>query len=231
MSPPWTAGTQIMLRHALAGRTWALVPVTVVEDSTETTVFRISAGSSYLAPHDESGRLLRLGPSHWGLAHRRWTTHDLLYLVPKGSWFALALQLEPGTSRPVGWYVNFQEIAVRRPWGLDSLDLELDLVSTAEGTTTPRWEVKDADRFQSLVATGFLTAEQHRATIEALREVSRPDALRHERATLLRCADLPGREVAELPTAARHTGAVPPDVTRDVLTATHRARHMKWSFA
>src|SRR5690606_37440064 len=49
----WPAGAQVMLRHVVGDRTWALVPVMVLRDTAEATLLRIIAGSLYLAPHDD----------------------------------------------------------------------------------------------------------------------------------------------------------------------------------
>ncbi|WP_327000920.1 DUF402 domain-containing protein [Dactylosporangium sp. NBC_01737] len=213
MNALWPAGAQVMLRHAVAGRTWALVPVTVLHDTAEATALRISAGSVYLAPTEDGRRLLRLGPARWQLAPRPWTLHDVHYLMPRDRWFALGLLLRPGTAHAVGWYLNFQDPPARRPWGIDTLDLELDMVAPADrhATTTPRWSLKDAARFRALVNNGFFTKTQMRHTVAAVREVSGPGALRGERAELLRTAGRTG-PAADLGTAAGFCGALPPDV-------------------
>ncbi|MCX4967039.1 DUF402 domain-containing protein [Streptomyces sp. NBC_00654] len=201
-----------MLRHAVADRTWALVPVTVVHNTAEATLLRISAGSLYLAPHDDNGRLLRLGPDRWTPVPRLWTTHDVHYLLPRDRWFALGLLLRPGTPEPVGWYLNFQDAPVYRPWGIDTLDLELDMVAPADHRDRLRWKLKDAPRFRHLVTTGFLSKEQMRQTVAGVRELRAPDSLRDERAELLRSAG-PHGPPADLATAAAFCGALPPDLT------------------
>lgn len=211
MSRLWPAGAQVMLRHTLEGRTWALVPVTVLQDTAVATVVRISAGSRYLAPVDEQGRLLRLGPSRWWLRPRTWNSHDVLYLLTHGRWFAVGLLVRPGTAQSSGWYLNFQTAPQRTTWGIDTLDLELDMVAPAGRDEAPAWRLKDAARFRALVAAGFFSKAQMRHTVAALRGIRASDTLRRERGKLLRLSQRLG-PAADLASAVRFCGTLPPDV-------------------
>ncbi|MDA0563796.1 DUF402 domain-containing protein [Streptomonospora sp. S1-112] len=210
MRGAWAEGAQILLRHAVRGRTWSLVPVTVLGDTPDGAVVRISAGSHWLAPTAADGALLRLGPDRWHLAARPWTTHDLVYVVEPDRWYALGLLVLP-TGRPVAWYLNFQLPARRTPWGIDTLDLELDMTAPVRAAeAVPRWRLKDAPRFRALVAAGFFSTDQLRHTVAALRTHRAADLLAEQRRELLRHRHR-RHPPAGIAAAARGAG-LPPDV-------------------
>ena len=57
-----------------------------------------------------------------------------------------------------GWYVNLQEPVRRRPGGYDTMDWQLDLWVTPDGT--PAW--KDEDDVGTAIRQGLLTQSNAR---------------------------------------------------------------------
>lgn len=79
------------------------------------------------------------------LTVRAWQGNDVLILMPENAAHSVWWFFREGTF--TGWYVNLEAPYVRRPDGVETRDLVLDIVVTPER----RWEWKDADEFDRLV--------------------------------------------------------------------------------
>ncbi|MGA5297687.1 DUF402 domain-containing protein [Streptomyces koyangensis] len=160
------AGDQVLLRHTLRGRTWCLLPVTVLRAGSAGCVVRISAGTEWLAA-SRRGQRVRLGNGGWRLGTARWTGNDLTYFLRPRDWYAIGLLAAPEDGAERGWYVNFQQPYRHRPWGLDTLDLELDLVrGSAAGSS---WSWKDREEFHALRRTGLIGPHAANQVLRAAR--------------------------------------------------------------
>lgn len=150
--------SNFFLRHVLFGRTWCLLPVTVLERSHELIALRISCGSNWLAACDQDGGWLQIDDwTSWELRAKSWTSSDLTYLIPFGAWCAYGILRRPGCHNPHLCYVNFQKPLQETRWGFETLDLELDLVSSwFPDHETQHWNFKDLERFNDLLERGVL---------------------------------------------------------------------------
>ncbi|MFF1708294.1 DUF4931 domain-containing protein [Streptomyces sp. NPDC058252] len=151
---PWPGGSQVLLRHVSAERTWCLLPVTVLYDDGQRFVFRIQVGTTWLAAVRPGGGRAHGWHRRWRLTATRWSGHDGTYVVDRGRWYGIVMFTDPATGELVKWYVNAQDPIQRRPWGFDTMDRELDVEVPPHGGTA-RW--KDQHRLAKLVAEGVTT--------------------------------------------------------------------------
>jgi hypothetical protein len=154
----WSSGEPILTRCVLGGRVVGAIPQRVVEDSGGVTVSWIQAGSQVAYPLGlaDDGSLLH--PDTWPIEVRGWHGNGCLELVPTGRRHMIRhFYADDGAF--AGWYVNLQEPVVRRPRGLDSTDLQLDLWIEPGGRVT--W--KDEDHLEQAVGYGIFTREVARA--------------------------------------------------------------------
>lgn len=75
------------------------------------------------------------------LAVLTWQEYDILVLMPPVAAYSVWWFFRDGVF--AGWYVNLEEPHVRRPDGVDTNDLILDIVVTPQR----QWEWKDTDEF------------------------------------------------------------------------------------
>ena len=150
----WTPGAVVSLRHVLAGRTWCLLPVTVLLDSPVVTVVRISAGSRWHAAVDAGGVRAHTWERQWTLASTTWAGDDCTYAVRPGRWAAVGWCAPADGSGEGRFYVNGQRPVRFVPSGLETLDLELD-AELYPPAFEPRW--KDRDRFDRAVREGVVS--------------------------------------------------------------------------
>jgi hypothetical protein len=151
----WTAGSAIARREVWQGRIWLANPLYVVEDRRDLLVlyqpegspFGFGSGDGWPTPsgrHPYDGRSAWVGEGPLGL-HR------------PGDPYAVWAYWSPLPDRRfLGWYVNIQTPYRRTAIGIDSLDLELDLLVSPELEVT----VKDEDQVDHSAALGrFSDAE------------------------------------------------------------------------
>jgi hypothetical protein len=166
----------VVLRNVVKGRTWCLLPVTVLADDPTQTVVRISAGTRWLAATGQDGGRVRMGTRSWRLGHTDWTGHDLTYRITPGAWYAVGALTRPADGELVRWYINCEEPLRRRFWGYDTCDLELDLESDPDGE--PQWRWKDVAEYRRLRRQGIVRRRAARriarGTRQAIEVAARP---------------------------------------------------------
>ncbi|MEU5938120.1 DUF402 domain-containing protein [Micromonospora sp. NPDC047548] len=74
-----------------------------------------------------------------------WQGYDILVLMPPQAAYSVWWFFQEGLF--AGWYVNLEEPYVRRPDGVDTNDLILDIVVTPQR----QWEWKDTDEFDERI--------------------------------------------------------------------------------
>jgi hypothetical protein len=151
----WSYGDAIVRREVLNdGRPWLAHVVYVVEDSDDHLVTFTPSGApfAFLDGHfpTETGR------HPWHGQRDRWQGHGSLHIQRPGDEHAVWC-FWSGPDRVLStWYINLQEAFRRTPIGMDTQDLELDIVVSPDGS----WQVKDADVMDQRVEEGRYTAEQ-----------------------------------------------------------------------
>jgi hypothetical protein len=148
----WSPGDVIVRREVWRGRPWLANPLYVVEDTADALVLYQPEGSPWgfgagddwptaSGRHPYDGRSAWVGEGPLGL-HRR------------GDPYAVWAYWGQPDRAFMGWYVNIQVPLRRTEIGIDSLDLELDLL------VSPTYEVivKDEEHVDASAALGRFSA-------------------------------------------------------------------------
>lgn len=151
-------GVAILKREVWDGRVWLQVPVRVVSDDSNVLAVALVDGAPFLfddeaPPHPWSGRSSWAGPT-------------VLLLWRTGDWYSVWKFFDG--DRFDGWYVNFERPLVRTTDGIDTDDLELDLVIDPDGTRM--W--KDVEQLHARLQSGRLDVDALVHVLEAAAEVS-----------------------------------------------------------
>ena len=147
----------VVRREVWRGRSWLANPLYVVEDTDELLVLYQPEGSPFgFGAGDDwptvSGR-------HPYDGRTGWVGEGPLGLHRPGDPFAVWAYWSRPDRAFLGWYVNIQVPFRRTPIGIDSLDLELDLL------VSPQLEVvvKDEDHVDRSAALGRFSSEDAEA--------------------------------------------------------------------
>jgi hypothetical protein len=147
----WTPGEVVVRREVWQGRPWLANPLYVVEDSDELLVLYQPEGSPWgfgagddwptaNGVHPYTGRTAWVGEGPLGF-HR------------PGDPYAVWAYWGGPERTFLGWYVNIQAPYQRTSIGIDSLDLELDLLVSPELAVF----VKDEEHVEQSTALGRFT--------------------------------------------------------------------------
>jgi hypothetical protein len=170
----WSAGDVVVRREVWRARPWFANPLYVVEDTDDLLVLYQPEGSPFgfgvgdgwptvTGRHPYDGRTGWVGEGPLGL-HR------------PGDPYAVWAYWGGADRRFMGWYVNIQVPFRRTPIGIDSLDLELDLL------VTPQLEVvvKDEEQVDQSAALGRFSIDDaaaiHAAGVEVKRRIEEQGA-------------------------------------------------------
>lgn len=147
---PWLPGDPIVRRDVWHGTPKVAWAGTVVDDSAGLLVIHMPEGSPlafhpdfFGAPHPWSGR-------------DAWHGHGVLQLQRPGEMYAVWVFWRGPERRFAGWYVNIQEPFRRTSLGVDTQDLELDIVIAPDGS----WEFKDDENLEHWVERGRWTTSE-----------------------------------------------------------------------
>jgi len=109
----------------------------------------------------------------WKLEKYVWHTNRLLCLLEPGNYYSTMLFWRAEDNRFLGYYINFQLPFRRSRSGIDTLDLELDLIINPDFSI----EWKDREDYQKGIEHGIISsawaAEIERATREILGRVEK----------------------------------------------------------
>jgi len=157
----WSSGEAILLRHVLGPRVLTAIPQRVIADNTASTATWIEPGTRIAYPLGLAPDGSLLDPDTWTVDLRAWFGNGCLDLTPAGRAHMIR-HFWGDDGAFAGWYVNLQDPVHRRPGGLDTTDLQLDVWIEADGTV--QW--KDEDHLEQAVAFGMFS----QAAADAARE-------------------------------------------------------------
>ena len=149
----WAPGDVIVRREVWRGRPWLANPLYVVEDSDDLLVLYQPEGSPF--GFGASDDWPTVDGRHPYAGRTGWVGEGPLGLHRPGDPFAVWAYWGRPDRRFLGWYVNIQVPFQRTSIGIDSLDLELDLL------VSPALEValKDEDHVDRSAALGRFTTD------------------------------------------------------------------------
>ncbi|HXM56035.1 MAG TPA: DUF402 domain-containing protein [Candidatus Dormibacteraeota bacterium] len=155
----------------------------LLEETSDRLVVHVAVGTRWLVPTDERGR--RHGPlerAGWSLRPAVWERHEAIQVHYRDEFRSVWNLFRPDGDGVVERYVSFQLPATRTSYGIDSLDLELDVVASADFST---WRWKDVEAYRAARRSGAIDDGAARgvrtAAIRTLRELRRramPDLAR-----------------------------------------------------
>lgn len=158
-------GEVIVKREVWNGRVWLSLPVTVLcdegPDDGGVLAVQLEDGAAFTFDDDE--------PVHPWSGRAAWTGATVLQLRRAGDWYAVWKFFTDGAFDC--WYVNFERPVVRTDDGIDTDDLELDLVIEPDGTRA--W--KDVQHLHARLEEGLMTRDDLGHVLAAAADVS--DAL------------------------------------------------------
>ncbi len=132
---------------AWIGKSWAAMPVFVVEDNDDALVTYIASGAEFGFP---AGDWPTPNGSHPWSGRGGWSGHGALMVQRPGDHHAV-WHFWSGPDREFAcWYINLQTSFVRTTSGYDTQDLELDIVVLPDGS----WSLKDFEVLPDRVAEG-----------------------------------------------------------------------------
>jgi hypothetical protein len=166
-------GSTIALRGVLENQVTYAQACLVVRDSPEETVLALLPGAQCAFPQwyrhkrnadssPEARWHATLRGDH-NLSPARWQTNRFLMLLSPGTYYSVYLIWDNNTHRFHCYYVNFQRPYVRTHCGLDTYDLELDLVVLPDGGI--KW--KDTEHYEAGVRLGVIRQQWVDAINEA----------------------------------------------------------------
>lgn len=168
----WSLGDHVILRHVHAGKVWAAIPVTVVEDNPQRIALYVCPDTEFAAPlcsRDEHLRILSSG--HWTLQLLSWFGHHLWTTTPGASYSIWTLWSGSNWKHQM-WKINPEEPLQRTSIGFDTRDHEIDVVIQSD---LSRWDWKDEDEFAEAVQLGLITSEDanqiRQKTIQVANEI------------------------------------------------------------
>jgi len=165
--PPWPAGTVIALRETYNAQVRSARPLRILEDTDDMVVGYLVAGSTVAWPRRADGTPSRTPNLEWKLVIEKWQGPGSLWILPRNAGWAATLFYDLTTGDPVRWKINFQDPWIRTPYGLDALDLALDLM--VELNLTDRY-LKDEDELADIIAAGVI--DDDRTVLAELEAVS-----------------------------------------------------------
>jgi len=170
-------GSTVVRRDVLRGKVWTAAPYRVIRDTGTELVLACWPGVEMLAPTtwiqwlrsgDEAVRnqgIPNLVDGRWELDRWAWRDRTLLARFAAGDYFSVTrfFDAEGGCG---GWYVDFVRPYRRTRIGIDTFDLLLDLIVTAD-LSGYRW--KDEDEYARGRRLGLIDDALHQR-VDAARE-------------------------------------------------------------
>ncbi|MFF0390518.1 DUF402 domain-containing protein [Kitasatospora sp. NPDC004615] len=163
--PPFRPGAAVLRRDVHGGRVWTARPHRVLADTGHALTLACWPGIEGLAPTtwtealrtgDDTVRkqgLNHLAAGTWTLGPHRWERTAVLSHCLAGEWFSIHAFQDAATGEPLRRYVNFEMPHRRRPGGIDTMDLALDLVATPD---LAGHRFKDRDEYAQLRRLGVV---------------------------------------------------------------------------
>jgi predicted RNA-binding protein associated with RNAse of E/G family len=157
----WKAGDTVIWRGIFRNRVWHAVPSFVVKDTLQELVLAVIPGTNcmveenYAKSHKDGKRRWDFKDKDWLLEEFTWHTNRVLTITESEKYYSIMLFWNHARNEFLGYYVNFQLPFQRSHCGIDSLDLDLDIV--IEPDLSFRW--KDEDDYQKAIEQGILIPE------------------------------------------------------------------------
>lgn len=135
----WAPGDVVVRREVWRGRPWFALPMYVVEDAADSLVLYVPEGSPFgFGAGDDWPTATGHHPYH---GRDAWVGEGSLGLHRAPDPYAVWHSWQRPVRSFIGWYLNVQVPHRRTEIGIDSMDLELDVLAFSDGTVL----LKDED--------------------------------------------------------------------------------------
>lgn len=177
----WKPGEQLVWRGIFRDRVWHAQTVLAVKDTPEEIVVALLPGTECMAPEGYSRgknsfeRRWNFKEKDWKLENYFWHTHRLLALVEPQKYYSIMYFWREESNEFLCYYINFQLPLRRTDDGIDTLDLDLDLIIHPDFS----YEWKDIDDYQSAIEHGVIFSEWIHGIEEAKQELFEKLEQRH----------------------------------------------------
>ena len=157
----WKPGDIVAWRGLFNDRVWHVQPTIVVKDSPEELVLTLVPGTECIADENYpkgkkyGKRRWEFMDNDWTLAKYTWRTNRLLLVLEPEKYFSTIYFWNDASNEFLCYYINFQIPFKRTHCGIDTLDLELDLVIRPDMSS----EWKDVDDYKMCIKAGMILPE------------------------------------------------------------------------
>jgi predicted RNA-binding protein associated with RNAse of E/G family len=151
----------VTLLGIFRNRVWHAVSSFVVKDTLQELVLAVIPGTNcmveenYPKSHKDGKRRWDFKDKDWLLEEFTWHTNRMLTITESEKYYSIMLFWNQARNEFLGYYVNFQLPFQRSHCGINSLDLDLDIV--IEPDLSFRW--KDEDDYQKAIEQGIIIPE------------------------------------------------------------------------
>ncbi|GAB3968859.1 DUF402 domain-containing protein [Actinoallomurus acanthiterrae] len=178
-APTFPQGSTVVCRDVLRGKVWSAAPFRVIQDTGTVLMLACWPGVEMVAPTtwikwlrtgDDAVRkqaIPNLASGRWELDRWVWRDTTLLRRYEAGRYFSVSRFFD-AEGRCGGWYVDFVRPFQRISVGIDTFDLLMDLVVTAD-LSSYRW--KDEDEYAHARRLGLIDDTLHQCVETARRQV------------------------------------------------------------
>jgi protein associated with RNAse G/E len=157
----WSPGEVVVWRGIYRNRVWHARTVFVIKDRPEETVVALLTGTECMMPKGYSNgkknsrRRWDYKQKLWELETFHWHTNRLLCLLEPQRYYSTILFWHNESNKFLCCYINFQLPYWRSHCGIDTLDLDLDLIINPDYS----YEWKDEDDYQKGIETEIILPE------------------------------------------------------------------------
>ena len=169
----WKPGDIISWRGIYRNKVWHAQTVIIVKDTPEEIVIALLPGAECVAPggylngKDSNKRRWNFKNKDWESQDYLWRTNRLLILLEPEKYYSTMYFWDDDSNEFLCYYINFQLPFQRSHCGIDTLDLDLDLIINPDFS----YEWKDEDDYQKAIDNGVITPEWTREIEMAKEEV------------------------------------------------------------
>jgi len=169
----WKPGDVIAWRGIFDERVWHVQPTIVVKDSPDEIVLTLLPGTecigeeTYPRGKKNGNRRWDFKDGNWNLEKYTWQTNRLLLIFEPGKFYSTVYFWNHASNEFLCYYVNFQLPFTRSHCGVDTLDLDLDIIINPDLS----FEWKDEDDYQTAIRHGIISPEWIQGIEEAKKEI------------------------------------------------------------
>ena len=157
----WQPGDIITWRGIFNDRVWHAQPTVVVKDSPEELVLTLLPGTecatdeNYPKGKKAGKRRWEFMDNDWTLAKYTWHTNRLLLILEPETYYSAVYFWNHTSNEFICYYINFQQPFKRSHCGIDTLDLELDIIINPDLS----YEWKDLEDYEKCISAGMIRPE------------------------------------------------------------------------